>query len=85
MVYKFCYPKIFIIIPIKNPTSPMARTPNAEILEIIRNSCLVGFLRMRQTRMHWIMKDFIFSIMELRLKCLKIILLGKFRSYIIHL
>lgn len=58
-------------MPIKNPTKPIAKIPIAEILEIIKNSCFVGFFRTVQTLLHWAKNDFSFSMIFLRLKRLK--------------
>jgi len=33
----------------------MAKIPNADIFDIIRNSCLVGFFKMCHTLTHWTM------------------------------
>jgi len=47
---------------IKNPNTPNARIPTAETLAICSNSCLDGFFRECQTRLHLTKNDFVFVI-----------------------
>jgi len=47
---------------ITKPTKPIANIPKADILEIVLNSCLEGFLRTCHTLLHCPRKDFIFCM-----------------------
>lgn len=51
-----------MIIMITKPTKPIANIPNADILEIVLNSCLEGFFNTVQTLLHCAKNDLSFSM-----------------------
>lgn len=55
-----------MIKAIIKPISPRIKIPIAEIFATCSNSSFVGFLRMCQTRIHLLKKDFIDSIIKSR-------------------
>ena len=51
----------------RNPITPISKTPIAESFAIFLNSSMLGFLRMCQTLEHFAKNDFTFSIAAMKI------------------